>query len=166
MESIKAALLKKEPRFPAKFEYLFESFCRKFGGSEEERLNKAKAFRTFYEFYMYAFFHGLRNEMRIKYLDRGKELSKTNVSNIQMWKPIELRDYLITCAMAEENTPLMEYERMTEEEINQKSADLRLVIEEYVYGGLSLIEGQYKADKGYFNELFAFTEFVFEEDHK
>ena len=32
---------------------------------------------------------------------------------------------------------------------------------EYVYNGLSVIDGRYKEDKEFFIETFAFTEFVF-----
>ena len=100
MTSIITALLKKEPRFPAEFEYLFYKFCRKGGGSEEERLDKAKIFRNNYELYMYAFFLGLKKSHAIKFVNRAKQVSKENVWNIGNWKPRELRDHfscLCTC---------------------------------------------------------------------
>lgn len=162
MTSIVDAFLKKEPRFPSEFEYLFYKFCRKGGGSEDERLDKAKVFRNNYELYMYAFFVGLKKNLSIKFVNRSKQVSKENVWNIGNWKPRELRDHLVACVLAEANTPLREYDLMSEAEINTKSVELRLTLEEYVYGGLSIIDRQYKEDKSYFIETFAFTEFVFE----
>lgn len=162
MNSIVTAFLKKEPRFPKEFEYLFYKFCRKGGGSEDERLDKAKVFRNNYELYMYAFFLGLKRNLSIKFANRPKQISKENVWNIENWKPRELRDHLVACVLAEANTPLREYDLMNESEINSKSVELRLILEEYAYGGLSVIDGRYKEDKAFFIETFAFTEFVFE----
>lgn len=162
MVTIITELLKKEPTFPKRYEYLFERYSRKWGGSEQERLDKAKVFAKNYEFYIYAFFLGLRKHKRIKFEQRGKERSDSNVMNVESWRPIELRDYLVACVLAEDGTPLRNYDLMTEEELSAKSSELREIIEEYVYGGLSIIEARFKEDKAYFDELFAFSEFVFE----
>lgn len=160
MNTIVEILIKKEPRFPEKYEHLFDRFCRKGGGSEEERLDKAKIFKNYYEFYMYAFFLGLR---RSKQVDSEQvKMSKQNAWNIENWKPLELRDYLVACIIAEANIPLRDYDQMSEAEISDKSRSLRKILEDYTCGGLSIIDAQFKEDKQFFIETFAFTEFVFE----
>ena len=162
MDTIVSALLKKEPQFPSEFEYLFEKYCRKGGGSEEERLNKAMVFRNYYELYMYAFFLGIRKKKAIKWVNRNKQKSSTKVWNVENWKPKQLRDYLVCCVLAEANIPLRDYDLMEEKEIAVKSSELMAIIEEYTYGGLSVLDGRFKRDQKYFDETFAFTEYVFE----
>jgi|GEM_PF-5333525 len=153
-------LYKKEPRFPKQYEYLFTAFSRKGGGSDEERKNKSKVFRNDYEFYMYAFFTGIRHKHRIT--NRSIVISKRKVWNIQNWQPQKLRDYMMSCVLVEAKIPLREYDFMNEKKLNEKSVELKDIIEEYTHGGLSIIDGRYEEDRHYFNETFAFTNFVFE----
>lgn len=162
MNTIITALFKKEPQFPSEFEYLFEKYCRKGGGSEEERLNKAMVFRNYYELYMYAFFLGIRKKKSIKWKNRNKDKSTTNAWNVENWKPKQLRDYLVCCVLGEANIPLREYDLMSEKEIANKSSQLMTIIEEYTYGGLSILDKTFQSDKNYFDETFAFTDYVFE----
>lgn len=165
MDTIVTAFLKKEPRFPKEYEYLFEKYCRKGGGSEDERLNKAKVFRNYYELYMYAFFLGIRKKKPVPWVNKGRDKSDTKVWNVEGWqfqKRPQLRNYLICCVLAEDGTPLREYDFMDEKEIASKSSELLTILEEYTYGGLSILDKTFKNDKNYFDELFAFTEFVFE----
>lgn len=165
METIITAFLKKEPRFPKEFEFLFEKYCRKGGGSEDERLDKAKVFRNLYELYMYAFFLGIRKKKPIQWVNRNRDMSGIKVWNIENWKPhkkAQLRDYLVCCVLAEDGTALREYDLMDEKTIANKSSELLTILEEYTYGGLSILNGAFKKDKNYFDETFAFTEYVFE----
>lgn len=150
----------KYPKFPKKYVYLFERYARKWGGSTEERIDKAKVFRNNYELYMYAFFLGVRKKRREEI--RKGELSKENVMQIKDWKPTQLSDYLIACVLAEEGTPLREYDLMNDETIDDKSKVLQRIVEEYTKGGLMIIDEKYTEDKDYFSEDFAFTNFVFE----
>jgi len=160
MDNIVEVLIRKRPRFPEKYEHLFERFARKGGGSEEVRLEKAKIFRNYYELYIYAFFLGLRRSKQFN-IEQVK-MSKQNALTIEEWKPAELRDYLVACVLAEANIPLRDYDQMIESEIAEKSRELRKILEEYTCGGLSIIDDQFKEDKQFFIETFAFTEFVFE----
>lgn len=165
MDTIITAFLKKEPRFPKEYEYLFQRYCRKGGGSEGERLDKAKVFRNLYEFYMYAFFLGIRKKKRIEWEKRTRDMSNTKVWNVEGWKPdgkIQLRDYLICCVIGEAGTPLREYDLMDEKGISNKSSELLKILEEYTHGGLSILDKAFNNDKNYFDELFAFTEYIFE----
>lgn len=165
LETIVEALYKKEPRYLEEYKYLFLKYCRKGAGdTEKDRLLKSKVFRTHYEFYMYAFFLGFRKRLKIKLLDRSKKISDGNVWNIANWKPENLRMYLIACVLAEINIPLIDYEYMGKDEIEKISSKLRDIIEEYAYGGFSIIDGCVKTTPDYFDEYFAFTDFVFEKE--
>lgn len=160
METIVSKLMIKEPRFAERYEHLFERFSRKWGGSEQDRRDRVKVFAKNYELYMYAFFLGLRKHKSVKL--ESHERSKSNVMAIRDWKPEELRDYLVTCALAEDGTPFREYDFMTEADLDKKSSELRDIVEGYTNGGLAILEEEFKEDKVYFDKPFAFTEFVFE----
>lgn len=153
-------LLIKEPRFAKRYEYLFERYSRKWGGSEQDRLDRVKVFAKNYELYMYAFYLGLRKHKEIKLASHEK--SKSNVMRIADWNPKELRDYLVACVLAEDGTPFRDYDFMEEDELDKKSIELREIVEAYTNGGLSILEEEFKQDKKMFDEPFAFTEFVFE----
>lgn len=151
----------KEPRFHKKYQYLFEKYARKWGGSEEERLDRAKTFRNNYELYMYAFFLGVRQKSKVPFSNRSHDTSNQNVMNIKSWKPFELQKHLIACVIAEAGIPLREYDTMDEKAIDAKSTQLRGIVEEYANGGFSIIHEQFNEDKDFFTEMFAFSKFVF-----
>jgi len=150
----------KEPRFAKQYEHLFARYSRKWGGSEQDRLDKVKVFAKNYELYTYAFFLGLKNGKSIP-LDRT-EKSDSNVMRIEDWKPKELRDYLVACTLVQDGTPFRDYDFMTEDEINQKSTELKEIVEAYTNGGLSILREEFEEDKKALDEPFAFTEIVFD----
>lgn len=150
----------KEPRFAKQYEHLFARYSRKWGGSEQDRLDKVKVFAKNYELYIYAFFLGLKNEKSIPLTPSEK--SDSNVMRIEDWKPKELRDYLVACTLVEDGTPFRDYDFMTEDEINRKSTELKEIVEAYTNGGLSILQEEFEEDKKALDEPFAFTELVFE----
>jgi hypothetical protein len=150
----------KEPRFAKQYEHLFARYSRKWGGSEQDRLDKVKVFAKNYELYIYAFFLGLKNERPIPL--SSSEKSDSNVMRIEDWKPKELRDYLVACTLVQDGTPFRDYDFMTEEEINRKSTELKEIVEAYTNGGLSILQEEFEEDKKALDEPFAFTELVFE----
>lgn len=160
METIVQKLKIKEPRYAKQYEYLFERFSRKGGGSEEDRQDRVKVFAKNYELYMYAFFLGLRKHKNLPL--EGRDKSPSNVMNIEAWRPERLRDFLIACTLAEANTPLIDYETMSESELDKHSSELRSIVEAYTNGGFSILDQAFKEDKAYFEELFSFSEFVFD----
>lgn len=153
-------LMIKEPKFSKKYEYLFERFSRKWGGSEQDRRDRVKVFAKNYELYIYAFFLGLRKHKQIKL--ESHEKSSSNVMAIRDWKPEALRNYLIACTLAEDGTGFRDYDFMQEEDLDKKSIELREIIEAYSNGGLAILEEEFKQDKAYFDTPFSFTELVFE----
>ncbi|MCB0706403.1 MAG: hypothetical protein KDC34_13900 [Saprospiraceae bacterium] len=159
-ENIIRKLMIKEPKFGKRYEYLFERFSRKWGGSEQDRRDRVKDFAKNYELYIYAFFLGLRKHKSVEL--EGSEKSRSNVMAIRDWKPEALRDYLVACTLAEDGTPFREYDFMKEGELDKKSFELREIVESYTNGGLSILEEEFKQDKAYFDKPFSFTEFVFE----
>lgn len=160
METVIKKFKIKEPRFAERYEHLFARYSRKWGGSEQDRLDKVKVFAKNYELYMYAFFLGLKNKKAI--LLSSAEKSKSNVMRIEDWQPKELRDYLVACTLVEDGTPFRDYDFMPEKEMDQKSAELKEIVEGYANGGLSILQEKFEADKKSLDEPFAFTEIVFD----
>jgi len=160
MDTVIAKFKIKEPRFAERYEHLFARYSRKWGGSEQDRLDKVKVFAKNYELYMYAFFLGLKQKRSIPL--GSSEKSKSNVMRIEDWQPKELRDYLVACTLVEDGTPFREYDFMTEKEIDQKSSELKEIVEAYTNGGFSILQEEFEGDKKALDEAFAFTGVVFE----
>ena len=150
----------KEPRFAVRYEHLFARYSRKWGGSEQDRLDKVKVFAKNYELYMYAFFLGLKHDRSIPL--ESSEKSKSNVMRIEDWRPEALRNHLVACTLVKDGTPFRDYDFMTDDEINKKSTELKEIVEAYTNGGLSILQEEFEEDKKALDEPFAFTELVFE----
>lgn len=67
------------------------------GGREEDKFRHGKSFSNAYEFYMYAFFLGIKENRKVEIAEGDKTKKFWEINN---WKPAELSDYLITVAIA------------------------------------------------------------------
>lgn len=163
MEGLLKQFSKRKPRYKKSFDFLFETFARKFGGSEEAKMEDAKSFSTVYEFYTYAFFLGLyadqkfpiekdeETETFIEFESFARTGSRTGRKDIR-----ELRDIMFAALIAKSDIDLLELENYEEIEVRRFITSLVNDFEGYANYGLLLVKEKYEEDKGFFLDRFAF----------
>lgn len=163
MEGLLKQFSKRKPRYKKSFHFLFESFARKFGGSEETKIEDAKSFSTIYELYTYAFFLGLyadekfliekdeETETFIEFDSFAKTGSRLGRKDIR-----DLRDIIFAALIAKSDINLLELENYEEIEVTRFITDLKNDFEGYANYGLLLIKEKYEEDKGFFLDRYAF----------
>jgi hypothetical protein len=141
---LKNKLGKLKPRFLTTFEPLLKKYAQFGGGSAEDKFAKAKAFSNVYEFYMYCFFLGL---------NRNKKLEITGIDEakgfweIENWKPVELVEQLLVCALGESDFDFIAVEQMGEEELKFELGKILKLIEDFANGGLLIIQRELEDDE-------------------
>ena len=132
------------PQYSARFKDLFASLAHKYTASSEKVSSLGKHFEVQYELYTYAFFLGLYSNTRVKFSDGEK---KWNFSNpIETWGSRRttrkdykyIQDYMFMAVVAKSDQDLIALEKG---EVESKEAVKHLIsiLEEYVYGGLTII---------------------------
>jgi len=132
------------PKYSVKFKGLFSSLANKYTASSEKVVSLGKHFELQYELYTYAFFLGLYSNIRIGF---GEVEKKTDFSNpIQTWGSKKttredytyIREYMFMAVVAKSDVDFLSLDKGEVESkvvVNQ----LITVLEEYVYGGLTII---------------------------
>lgn len=143
---------KKEPRYPNQYRELIEKLSRKkdvsiSAGTDEEQLERGKAFGNFYECYMYALTIGLKTNRKIQF-DRS---NGTKFLIINQWKPEDIRRYFFMSLLALSEDDLEAYEDIKDEEANEKANQLLDLMEQYAYGGFDVINSKITDDPEYFS---------------
>ena len=131
------------PRYLSKFHSLVDSVTQFGGGAEEDRFITGKTFSSAYEFYIYCFFLGMASGERYTIVDDDESQSFWELVN---WKPKELRDQLISCAIAKSDFDMFATQFMDEEEIQQEVRKLRDTMEAYANCGMALVAKAYEED--------------------
>lgn len=132
------------PQYSTRFKDLFASLAHKYTASSEKVSSLGKHFEVQYELYTYAFFLGLYSDTRVKF---GDDEKKWNFSNpIETWGSRRttrkdykyIQDYMFMAVVAKSDTDLLALEK-GEIESKEIVKQLSNVLEEYVYGGLTII---------------------------
>ena len=131
------------PGYLAKYDEMIKGFTQFGGGAKEEKYVQGKAFSNTYEFYMYAFFLGLYKN-NVSDLHPDDELKK--FWKIEDWKPREMADHLLACALTKSDFDMVAVENYTESEVAVEVRKLKSTIESYANGGFDYIYGIIEGD--------------------
>lgn len=137
MNLLKKRLNSFKPRYLKSFEPMITQYAQFGGGSAEDKFNKAKAFSNVYEFYIYAFFLGLAKN---KALDITSQDDAKGFMEIENWKPYELTEQLLICAIGESDFDMNAVENMEKDELYKESNRVNSTIERFANGGLLYIQ--------------------------
>ncbi|MDC0507028.1 hypothetical protein OAO10_00130 [Luminiphilus sp.] len=130
------------PHFVNKFGSLVKSLAQFGGGAETARYTSGKFFSSAYELYIYSFFLGLTGNRTYEIIP---DEEKSRFMEIKYWKPVELRDQLIACAIGESQVDLFQLQFAEEEgQVQQMVREVRHTIEAYANGGLELIAEKFE----------------------
>jgi len=144
----------REPEYDAKYydmilDYTIEQGAKMGTAGEEEKWKQGKYFSTRYEMYMYATLLGMKRDYSLP-IEKGTD--KKSFIKIDSWKPSEIADYIIMCAIAKSNLDLFELENTEEAEVDKKITELKSTIESYANGGFDIIRSKKEEDEAYFLE--------------
>lgn len=137
MNIIKGIIERLNPRYLSRYRPLIESIAQFQGGAEDEKFEKAKFFSSTYEFYVYAFFIGLANNRSITILDDDKAETFWSMDN---WKPKELTNQVVVCAIAKSAFDMASIEHMNESDSRAEVQKILRTIEGFANGGLHIIQ--------------------------
>lgn len=141
----------KIPKYSVGFKDLFESLAHKYTASSERVGSLGKHFEVQYELYTFAFFLGLYSNTRIGFRENER---KTDFSNpIQTWGSKRttrkdytyIQDYMFMAVVAKADVDFLSLEK-GEVEAKEVVKQLIKVLEEYVYGGLTIISEKMEDD--------------------
>ena len=137
MNLVEKKIYNMNPRYLVQYEPLLKRFSQFGGGGDGDRYIQGRSFSNVYEFYIFAFFIGLYKGVTIDLTEDDKLNTFWEIKN---WKPEELVNNLIVCALAKSEFDMLKVQRMEEDsEIIAEIAKLRGTIEGYANGGFKYI---------------------------
>jgi hypothetical protein len=125
-----------KPAYLRRFEDLIKLHAQFGGGASSEKYIQAKSFSNVYEFYIYAYFLGIKKAKKFEVLESDDTNTFWEILN---WKPTDLVDCLLSSAIAESGLDLAKMEQMEESEIVVSVKSIRSNIEAYANGGFDVI---------------------------
>ena len=156
------------PKYSEEFRAtLFDSFSKKFGGSERMKVDLGKHFSNNYELYMYAFFLGLYNDEFLPISDGAKKVDFSH--EIMHWGSkggrllridfTILQEFIFAAVVAKSNLDFLALERG---ELSEKDAvkGLIQVMESYTNGGLTLIKEKLEENSDLFLQPTSFLNMI------
>jgi|TARA_R110002012_G_scaffold295746_2_gene492468 hypothetical protein len=157
MNLLKKRLNSFRPKFLLSLEPIISRYAQYGGGSKDEKYDKGKAFSNVYEFYIYAFFIGLAKN---KTLDITPDDETKDFWEIENWKPAELAEQLIICAIAESDFDMNAVEKMHKDELYSESTKVLSTIERYANGGLLYIKQEIENNQELAEDEMLFVNFL------
>jgi len=136
MNAIEKKLYKINPVYLSDYEDMIKSHAQFGGGAADTKFTGGKSFSNVYEFYIYAFFIGLYKGLKQELVDDDK--TKT-FWEMESWKPRELVDYLLVCAIGQSKFDMIKIEKADDQEVVEQVKLLKQIIEQYANGGLKYI---------------------------
>mgnify|MGYP000747397221 CR=1 FL=1 len=131
------------PGYLSKYDVIIKSFSQFGGGAKDDRYIQGKSFSNTYEFYMYAFFVGLYKNIPA---DLHDDDDLTTFWEVDNWKPREMVDHMLVCALSKSDFDMLAVEKFSEPEVTAEVRKLKRTIESYANGGLeyifSLVQGE------------------------
>lgn len=167
MESLFDKWKTKIPKYNEEFRGLFDSFSKKFGGSEKAKIDLGKHFSNNYELYIYAFFLGLYKNEFIPIPDNCKKVDFSH--HIQYWGSkgnrldrkdfTGLQEYMFSALVAKSNIDLIALEKggITEDEAVK---ELITTMESYTNGGLTIINEKIEENSNFFLQPTSFLNLI------
>lgn len=141
--SISEKIRKIKPGYLPQFDDFVKKVAQFGGGSDTDKYVKVKSFSNAYEVYIYAYFLGLYTSNKFDLTDDDKLKTFWEMEN---WKPIELVDSIITCAIATSDFDMLNIENGNEQFISSQIKILKREIESYANGGLAYLTKEFEED--------------------
>jgi len=143
MEGVERKVYQISPCFLMEYEELIRRHAQYGGGAEGEKYTGGKTFSNVYEMYIYAFFLGLHRGIKVEILSEDKTKTFWEIAN---WKPKELVDNLLACAIGVSDLDMNAVECMGGEKVQGEIRKLKRSIEEYANGGLKYIHEKVESE--------------------
>lgn len=143
MNILEAKIGNISPRYLARYDPIVQSVTQFGGGAESDRYITGKSFSNAYELYTYCFFLGLSSGEAYTIVKDDEMKSFWELSN---WKPAELRDQLIACAIAKSDFDMFKTQFMDDSEMQAEVRKLRAIIEGYANAGFAIIAESFSDD--------------------
>lgn len=157
MNLLKKRLGSYKPKFLKSFEPLISRYAQYGGGSSDDKFDKAKAFSNVYEFYIYAFFIGLSKN---RVLEITTQDDAKGFMEIENWKPPELVEQLLICAISESAFDMNAVENMEKDDLYKESNKIFSTIEKYANGGFLYIKQQIDENQELADDELIFVNFL------
>ena len=143
MSIVEKKMYKLRPGYLGRFEDLLRRYSQFGGGADDDKYTQGRSFSNVYEFYAYAFFIGL-------YKDTPMDLSDDDdlkaFWEIENWRPKEMIDHILACALARSDFDMLAVQEKEEAEVTADMRILRGTIEQYANGGLDYISKRVEED--------------------
>lgn len=136
MNFIEKKMYKMRPGYLTRFEGLLRRYAQFGGGADDDRYTQGRSFSNVYELYAYAFFIGLYKDVPMDLSDDDELKSFWEIEN---WRPREMIDHILACALARSDFDMLAIEQKSESEVTDDIRILRKTIEMYANGGLDYI---------------------------
>lgn len=143
MNLIEKKIYKINPSYLAEFEEFIKIHSQFGGGSKDDKFVQGRAFSNVYELYIYSYFIGLYNNLKLDVLMEDKTKTFWEIEN---WKPRELVKYMISCAIASSDFDMLFIENCEDDEITSEVSKLKSHIESYANGGLRFLRQKFDDD--------------------
>lgn len=137
------------PIYLAEFDDLIKTHSQFGGGSEDEKYVKGRSFSNVYEFYMYAFYIGLSIGETVDILSGDNTKKFWELEN---WKPKNLTQHLVACAITVSNFQMNEVEQQDDEYLIDQVRLLKSTIEGYANAGFRYIKKKFEENPDYEND--------------
>jgi len=136
MNIVERKIYKINPVYKKEFSKLINLHAQFGGGVENERFIKGRSFSNLYEFYIYAYFVGLRTNTTLIIFSNDDTSTFWEMEN---WKPKPVVDYLVASAIAHSDFDMFAVENMDDREVSDEVKKIKNTIEKYANGGLQYI---------------------------
>jgi len=155
-------LKNKSPEYLSTYNDIINRFTLQQGGkrgtsTEEQKFEQGRFFSTKYEIYMYAVILGLKRNYPLPLHDGAKKEKFWEIVN---WKPKEMVDYIIMCLITISDTDLNQLEHSTEDEINEATNKLRILLEQYANGGFDILRSELEKNPEFDSNELCFIELM------
>ncbi len=143
MNLIEKKLFKINPVYLAEFEEFIKYNSQFGGGASDSKFTEGRAFSNVYEFYMYSYFIGLYNNKKVNIIEEDEVKTFWEMEN---WKPKELVQYLIACAIGSSDFDMINIEHMDEADVLNQVKIIKKHIESFANGGFRYIKELFDND--------------------
>ncbi|MCY4209922.1 MAG: hypothetical protein OXE97_02555 [Gammaproteobacteria bacterium] len=143
MNIVEKKMYKLNPGYLERFEDLLRRYSQFGGGAVDDKYTQGRSFSNVYEFYAYAFFIGLYKDAPMDLSDDDNLRSFWEIEN---WRPKEMIDHILACALARSDFDMFAVQEKEEAEVTADMRILRRTIEQYANGGLNYISKRAEED--------------------